>query len=289
MSDTPPVAVITGTTHGIGRIVSGELARAGYAVFMLCRDVPAAQILGRELAARFPRARLSVLPCDLARLSSVRECAAALARATARIDLLINNAGTVSLAPRRSADGLELTFAVNHLGPFLLTQLLLPLLAPRGRIVNTASRIHFRAGRCTAAAVNDPGVRYRSREAYARSKLANVQHTFALAHRLAATGMTVNCLHPGVVSTNLLPAWLRLLKPLLSPQVFDAERGAHTTLHLALDARVGGLSGLYFDEYQRPQPAAPLARDVALQEELWQMSCDWVGLPPALPDLSLRH
>ncbi|MBS0377780.1 MAG: SDR family NAD(P)-dependent oxidoreductase [Proteobacteria bacterium] len=289
MSKASPVAVITGTTHGIGRIVSRELARAGYAVFMLCRDVPAGAALGRELAARFPRARLSVLPCDLAQLASVRECAAALTAAAPRIDLLINNAGTVSLAPRRSADGFELTFAVNHLGPFLLTGLLLPQLAPQARIVNTASRIHFRAGRCTAAAVTDPGARYRSREAYARSKLANVQHTFALARRLESTGISVNCLHPGVVSTNLLPRWLRLLKPFLSAQVFDAERGAHTTLHLALDARVGGRSGLYFDEYQRPQPAAPLAQDVALQEELWQMSCDWVGLPRALPDLPVRH
>ncbi len=277
------VAVITGTTHGIGRIVSRELARAGCTVFMLCRDLPAAGALQRELAGAFPRAQVHVLHCDLARLASVRECARQLAAVAPRVDLLINNAGTVSLRPRRSAEGFELTFAVNHLGPFLLTGLALPLLAPRARIINTASRIHFRAARCTAAAVTDPGTRYRSRDAYARSKLANVQHTFALARRLASSGISVNCLHPGVVATNLLPSWLRLIKPLLSPQVFDAERGSRTTLHLALDARVGGLSGLYFDEYQRPQPAAPLAQDLELQEELWQMSCDWVGLPRELP------
>jgi len=90
----------------------------------------------------------------------------------------------------------------------------------------------------------------------------------------------VNCLHPGVVATNLLPRWLRLIKPLLSPVILDDERGAQTTLYLALAAEVAGLSGLYFDENQKPQPAAPSALDENLQESLWNQSCEWVGLTP---------
>ena len=104
-------------------------------------------------------------------------------------------------------------------------------------------------------------------------------HTFALARRMAGTGISVNCLHPGVVATNLLPRWLRVIKPLLTPVVFDAERGARTTVHLALDQSVAGVTGRYFDEYQLPRAASPLANDVELQESLWNMSAVWTGAP----------
>jgi len=276
-------AVITGTTHGIGRVTSRELAAAGAEVVMLCRDLAAGEELRYELRATLPRARLHVLECDLASLASVRTCAARLRAEHPRIGLLINNAGTVNLAHRRSLDGFELTFATNYLGPFLLTGLLQPQLGRGARIVNVASRIHYR-GQLDLESVTDPRAAYSSQRAYAQSKLANVLHTFALARRLADSQVSVNCLHPGVVATNLLPRWLRLVKPLISRPVFDAERGARTTLHLALDERVAGLSGLYFDEHQRPQPAAPLARDLGLQEALWSASCRWVGVDsPRLP------
>jgi len=272
------LAVITGTTHGIGRVTCRELARSGKTVVMLCRDVRAAGAVRDEVRRRAPRARLEVVHCDLASLASVRKAAAIVRRDYPRLGLLVNNAGMVSTRRRTSVDGFELTFATNHLGPFLLTALLSDHLDEAARVVMVASRIHYR-GRLDLDAVTDARARYGATAAYAQSKLANVMHTFALARRLAGTGISVNCLHPGVVSTNLLPRWLRVIKPLITKVMFDAERGARTTLYLALDQSVAGITGRYFDEYQLPRDASPLANDVALQESLWNMSAAWTGVP----------
>ena len=272
------LAVITGTTHGIGRVTSRELARAGKTIVMLCRDVAAASAVRDEIMRHSPRARVEVVRCDLASLASVREAAAAVRRDYPPLGLLVNNAGMVSTRHRTSVDGFELTFATNHLGPFLLTALLSDHLDKAARIIIIASRIHYR-GRLDLAAVTDARAGYGATAAYARSKLANVMHTFALARRMAGTGISVNCLHPGVVATNLLPRWLRVIKPLFTPVVFDAERGARTTVHLALDQSVAGATGRYFDEYQLPRAASPLANDVELQESLWTTSAVWTGAP----------
>jgi len=126
--------------------------------------------------------------------------------------------------------------------------------------------------------VADPHARYRSMAAYSRSKLANIMFTFALARRLEGSGVTANCLHPGVVATNLLPQWLRLLQPLLSRVLFDSERGAQTTLYLALSSEVASVSGRYFDEHHVARIASPTANDVPLQELLWSTSERWTGL-----------
>jgi NAD(P)-dependent dehydrogenase (short-subunit alcohol dehydrogenase family) len=272
------LAVITGTTHGIGRVTCRELARAGKTVVMLCRDLKAAAAVRAEVRRHAPRARLEVVHCDLASLASVRQAAAVVRRDYPPLGLLVNNAGIVSTRHRTSADGFELTFATNHLGPFLLTALLLDHLDDAARIVMVASRIHYR-GRLDLATVTDARARYRATAAYAQSKLANVLHTFALSRRMAGTGISVNCLHPGVVATNLLPRWLRVIKPLISRVMFDAERGARTTLYLALDPGVAGITGRYFDEYQLPREASPLANDVELQESLWNMSVKWTAAP----------
>jgi NAD(P)-dependent dehydrogenase (short-subunit alcohol dehydrogenase family) len=269
-----PLAVVTGTTHGIGRVTAIELARAGYAVAMLCRNVEAAAALQAQIAAQVPHASVRVIHCDLSSLQSVRACAQTLQAQFDRIALLINNAGMVSTRRRMSIDGFELTFATNHLGPFLLSSLLLDRMAAPARIINVASRAHLR-GKLDLERVRDPRARYSGIEAYAGSKLANVLFTFALARRLAGRDITTNCLHPGVVATNLLPAWLRLVKPLISRVIFDVERGARTTLYLALAERVGTISGCYFDEHQQVQTASPLANDVELQESLWRASERW--------------
>jgi NAD(P)-dependent dehydrogenase (short-subunit alcohol dehydrogenase family) len=273
------VAVITGTTHGIGRVTSRELARAGRTVVMLCRDVTAAAALRDEIGAHTPGAAIHVVHCDLASLGSVRESAAVVRREFRQIGLLINNAGMVSSRHRMSADGFELTFASNHLGPFLLTALLSDRLSASARVINVASRVHYR-GRIDFERISNPRARYNSMAAYAQSKLANVLHAFALARRYSGTRVCVNCLHPGVVATNLLPAWLRAVKPLISRVIFDPERGARTSLYLALSNEVAGISGRYFDENQLPQPAATLANDLQLQESLWQASARWVGVAP---------
>ncbi|MBV8405063.1 MAG: SDR family oxidoreductase [Gammaproteobacteria bacterium] len=272
------LAVITGTTHGIGRVTSRELACAGKTVVMLCRDVTAAGVVRDEIRQHAPAARVEVVRCDLASLASVREAAAAVRRDYPPIGLLINNAGMVSTRRRASPEGFELTFATNHLGPFLLTALLADHLDKAARIVMVASRIHYR-GRLDLAAVTNAQAPYGATAAYAQSKLANVLHTFALARRMAGTDITVNCLHPGVVATNLLPRWLRIIKPLISRVMFDAERGARTSLYLALDPSVAGTTGRYFDEYQLPRPASALANDVELQESLWRKSAEWTGAP----------
>jgi NAD(P)-dependent dehydrogenase (short-subunit alcohol dehydrogenase family) len=271
------VAVITGTTHGIGRVTSRELARAGRTVVMLCRDVAAGEAQRDEIIRQIPGAAVHVVGCDLASLGSVRAAAGAVRGAFGRIGLLINNAGMVSSRHRMSIDGFELTFASNHLGPFLLTALLSDRLSDTARVINVASRVHYR-GRIDFERITNVRARYSSMAAYAQSKLANVLHTFALARRFAGTGICANCLHPGVVATNLLPRWLQIVKPLISRVIFDSERGARTTLHLALSGEVAGVSGLYFDENECPQPAAPLANDPQLQQSLWQASAAWVGV-----------
>ena len=272
------VAVITGTTHGIGRVTSRELARAGRTVVMLCRDLPAAQAVRREILELVPDASIDAVHCDLASLGSVRRAAELVRARYQDIALLINNAGMASVRHRMSPDGYELTFATNHLGPFLLTTLLTECLHQNARVINVASRAHIR-GRMDFEQITNPHLRYNSMAAYAQSKLANVLYTFALARRLAARGIRVNCLHPGVVATNLLPRWLRLIKPLLS-RVIDPERGARTTLYLALASDVADVTGEYFDEFQQRQPAARLATDVGLQETLWEKSARWTGVAP---------
>jgi NAD(P)-dependent dehydrogenase (short-subunit alcohol dehydrogenase family) len=278
MTQAGDIAVITGTTHGIGRVTSRELARAGYTVVMLCRDVAAARTVEREIREQAPAASVQTVRCDLASLGSVRECAAEVRSSFGPIRVLVNNAGMASWRHRMSVDGFELTFATNHLGPFLLTHLLLDRMDEQcGRIVTVASRAHAR-GRLDLDRVRDPKAPYRGMTAYAQSKLANVLHTFALARRLAASRVTANCLHPGVVATNLFPKWLRLAQPLMRRMIFDAERGARTTLHLALANEVAGISGRYFDENQKAQPASALANDLELQELLWRRSAAWVGV-----------
>jgi NAD(P)-dependent dehydrogenase (short-subunit alcohol dehydrogenase family) len=273
------LAVITGTTHGIGRVASRELARAGKTVVMLCRDVAAAGAVRADILRQAPRATIEVVRCDLASLASVRAAAAIVRRDYPRLGLLVNNAGMVSTRHRTSVDGFELTFATNHLGPFLLTALLLDHLDQAARIIMVASRIHYR-GRLDLDTITNGRTRYGATAAYAQSKLANVMHTFALARRMAGTDISVNCLHPGVVATNLLPRWLRVIKPFITRVMFDAERGAQTTVHLALDPGVAGVTGRYFDEYQLARAASPLANDVGQQELLWKMSATWTGAPP---------
>ena len=277
MSEGRPVAVITGTTHGIGRVTARELALAGYRLLMLCRNPGLAADFGAELRRSTPAAEVATIPCDLSAQASVRRAAGEVLRTAPAIDLLVNNAGIVSTRHRMSVDGFELTFATNALGPFLLTELLRGAIRPPGRIVNVASCAHLR-GTLDLDTVPDPQARYRPVAAYNRSKLANVMHTLALARRLEGSGITANCLHPGVVATHLLPRWLQVLKPLFSRQMLSEERGAQTSLYLALSPDVAGISGRYYDEHQRIADPLPAACDVAAQEALWEQSRRWVRL-----------
>jgi NAD(P)-dependent dehydrogenase (short-subunit alcohol dehydrogenase family) len=274
-SVTAPVAVITGTTHGIGAVTARELARAGFTVVMLVRDPDAGQRQARLLTETVSGACIEVIACDLASLASVAQAGAQVRQRHAALTLLINNAGRVTLSRQLSVDGYELTFATNHLGPFLLTELLRPAMASAARIVSVASCVHVK-GKADFDRVPQALGPYSAQAAYARSKLANVMHTLALARRVGSDGPTVNCLHPGVVASNLLPRWLQIIKPWITPVTFDNERGARSSLHVALHADFATRTGCYVDEYQQVVAPAALARDIEQQERLWALSAQWV-------------
>ena len=271
-----PVAVITGTTHGIGAVTARELARAGYQVVMLVRDLQAGQAQAHAIAAAVAGATPELILCDLSSLASVAAAAQQVLQAHPKLALLINNAGRVTLKRQLSVDGYELTFATNHLGPFLLTECLRPALPTGARIVSVASCVHTK-GKADFERVPGAVGGYSAQAAYARSKLANVMHTLALARRLGAAGPTVNCLHPGVVASNLLPRWLQIIKPWITPVTFDNERGARSSLHVALQPEFAVRSGCYVDEYQQVVEPSALARDIDLQEHLWALSAQWVS------------
>ena len=271
------LTVITGTTHGIGKITATELARAGHHVVMLCRDLDLARTVASDIRANVAGAAVDAIHCDLADLASVRQCADALLSRHGHIDRLILNAGMAATTRQRTASGMDLNFAVNHLGHFLLVELLRASMSPQGRIITVASRAHYR-GTLDLTAVADPHERVRPMASYARSKLANVLHCFALARQLAGGSVTANCLHPGIVATHLLPAWVRMIQRVIRGQMFDEVRGARTTLHLALSPGLGSTNGQYFDENSIPQSASLIATDVALQDRLWDRSLTWSGL-----------
>lgn len=271
-----PLSVITGTTHGIGRVTAQQLAHSGHEVVMLCRDVLLAERVAADLRLQTPAAAVRVVRCDLASFDSVRAAATTVRGDFGCIDRLILNAGMAATTRQRDARGMDLNFAVNHLGHFLLAELLRDRMAARGRIISVASKAHYRA-RLDLDAVADARERIAPMASYARSKLANVLHCFALARRLEGSDVTANCLHPGVIASHLLPRWVQFFQRFVRGQMFDEERGARTTLHLALAPDLEG-NGFYFDENAQPRTASALAQDVTLQEALWQRSLQWVGL-----------
>lgn len=267
-------AVVTGSTHGIGLVTARELARAGWRVLMLVRDPALGAQVQAAIGAAAPGSRVEVVRCDLASLASVRAAADEVAQRAPRLQLLVNNAGTVSLRQAFTTDGFERVFAVNHLGPFLLTERLRPALAAGAQVINVASCVHAQATLDLGAVEGHARhPRYRAQAAYAQSKLANVLHALALARQ----GVRANALHPGIVHTHLLPWWLDRLKPLVRRGMVDAAQGARSTLFLALDPRAAALSGAYVDERQRVVAPAPLARSQALQDALWAASERWVA------------
>ncbi len=288
-----PVCLITGTTSGIGRETAQALAADGYQLVMACRDEIRAGELRRALIEESGNEAIDVLRCDLSSLASVRRAVAEFRSRHDRLDLLINNAGTMTTRFQRSADGLELTLAANYLGPWLLTRLLLdPLLAAApARIVTVASAVHLRGSIDPTTLRTEQGRGYSGLAAYARSKLGNVMATLSQAEKLEGTGITANCLHPGVVSTNITGdtnALLRLGMKLISPLILSEARGAATSLHLARDPSLSGTSGCYFDEHQAIAEPAETARDRGEREALWVWSSRFCDLPPAWPDTARR-
>lgn len=218
---------------------------------------------------------------DLASLADVRRLASEINARYGRLDVLINNAGLATSRREFTVDGLERQLAVNHLAPFLLTNLLLPKLkasAP-ARIVNVASNAHRRAT-LDLGDLNWERRPYSAFKAYGATKLANILFTRELASRLKGSGVTANCLHPGVVATNIfsgLGVLGRLFGVVSRPFLLSASRGAETTVHLATAADVAGTSGEYFAR-RRPVDTSAAGRDEAMGRRLWEQSAAMTGI-----------
>lgn len=273
------LCVITGATSGIGLITAERLAAMGARLVLVGRDRARGEAALARIKALAPRAEVSMHYADLARLDALRTLAAGLA-ALSRIDVLINNAGAMFAARELTPDGLERTFALNHLAYFVVTQGLAErLAATRGaRIVNTASDAHRGA---TLELDDLQSVRgYGPMQAYGRSKLCNILFTRELARRLQGTGVTANSLHPGFVATRFGDQSGGLISGVFWLAKFFAispAEGAKTIVHLAASPDLEGVSGKYFYRCRETSPT-PAAQDDRAGLALWERSAQVAGV-----------
>lgn len=270
------VVVITGANIGIGRAVAEDLAGRGARLRLLCRSLEKAAPVIEDLKARAGHDDVTAIACDLGSLSSVRTAAAELLAKDEPLHVLVNNAGVAGQRGLTS-DGFELHFGVNHLGHFLLTNLLLDRIRASGpaRIVHVASGSHFKAKGLDWDAVRRPTASISGLPEYAASKLGNVLFCAELARRLAGSDVTTYAVNPGRVASNI---WQRLpwpIRPLFKLTMLTTQQGAFSTIRAASD--LDGESGHYFDKRARPQTASAPARDAALARELWARSEGWVA------------
>jgi dehydrogenase/reductase SDR family protein 13 len=273
------VCLVTGASTGIGRVTAEDLARRGGHVILAgrseARTTPVVEAIRRSTG----NAGVEFLPVDLSDLGSVRSAAAAFLSRGLPLHALVNNAGLAGVRGL-TPDGFEITWGTNHLGPFLLTLLLLDRLkeSTPSRIVNVASRAHYRARGIDWDAQRLPARSTGGIHEYSVSKLANVLFTKELARRLAGSGVTTYSLHPGVVATDIwreLPWGLRHLAKLF---MISPEEGARTTLHCTTAPEPSLTSGAYYDSCKPVRPSRA-ADDPALASELWRRSVDWTGAP----------
>jgi NAD(P)-dependent dehydrogenase (short-subunit alcohol dehydrogenase family) len=269
-----PVILVTGSTDGIGKATAAELlSRGGAAVIIHGKSEKEVRVAQRELARRSGGERPDTVTADFSDMDQIRWMAEDLLTRYSSLNVLINNAGTYQKTRQFSEQGIELTFAVNYLGPFLLTGLLLPLLrkgAP-ARIVTVASSAHEDVDRIDW---NDlpAWYHYRAWDAYALSKFADITFTYMLARKIAGTGVTVNCLHPGVTNTQILKTAFPGVSG-ISP-----EEGAQTSVYLALSPHVTPISGRYFDG-KKAVPSSKLTRNRTVQERLWKLAEELTNVP----------
>jgi NAD(P)-dependent dehydrogenase (short-subunit alcohol dehydrogenase family) len=277
--------LITGATSGIGKETARALADQGARVVVGGRNAQKAEKTVAWIKAETGNEAVDYLLADFASLDAVREMAAQFRARYDRLDGLINNAGAYYATRQESADGIELTLAVNHLAHFLLTHLLLDLLrvsAP-ARIVNVSSVAHQRATMDFDNLEFESG--YSQIGAYGRSKLCNILFTYELARRLEGSGVTANALHPGLVATNIgsnnFPVYGRPLRKLAKKVInragLSAEEGAETVIYLAASPEVEGVTGRYYYKKQSVE-SSPLSYDEAVGRRLWEVSAALVGL-----------
>lgn len=278
-------AVVTGATNGIGRVSARALAQMGAKLILVARDARRAEDTRAEILRAAPGADVTIVLADLSSQAEVRRAAAEILATGAPIHVLLNNAGVTQLTRSETVDGIETTFAVNHLAYYLLTLLLLERIrasAP-ARIVNVASDAHRFGGPLD---FDDLGATksFSWMGVYGRSKLANILFTRELARRLEGTGVTVNCLHPGAVRTGLgqnndAPI-LKLLVKVAQLFMRSPEKGAETSIWACSAPELAKVSGRYFADRRERTPNA-LALDDAAARRLWDVSAELVSLSPS--------
>jgi NAD(P)-dependent dehydrogenase (short-subunit alcohol dehydrogenase family) len=271
--------LITGGSSGIGASTTARLAELGAQVVVSCRDVEKGR---RYFADHSQVANIDILPLELGSFSSIRKFAAHVLNSYPKIDVLINNAGLIPVEYLETEDGYELTFGVNFLGPFLLTQILLDRLiqSEPARIIHVSSVAHKRAVPNLEAFYSPSGEReakFRWMKHYSQSKLANILYSNWLAEQLRGAGVTSNALHPGLVNTEIIrgfPRWAEWGWKWISK---TPNRGAQTSIHLASSDELSEVSGLYFVN-RKAAKTASFALDASLGRALCQRSLEEVGL-----------
>ena len=276
------VCLITGATSGIGKATAMGLANMGASVVMVGRDQGKGEAVMAEIKEKSANASVDLMLADLSSQEQIRRLADEFKEAYPRLDVLINNAGLFRSERITTADGLEMTFAVNHLAYFLLTKLLLDVLkaSASSRIVNVSSGDHNNGAIDFDDLQGEKG--YKGAKAYSQSKLADVLVTYELARRLEGTGITANCLHPGAgVRTNFgsgVSGVFGLIVRALRPFMISPEKGAETSIYLASSPEVEGLSGRYFVKKAEAR-SSDVSYDESRARRLWEVSAELTNLP----------
>jgi NAD(P)-dependent dehydrogenase (short-subunit alcohol dehydrogenase family) len=271
------VALVTGGNSGIGRVAATGLAKRGFHVFIACRSAERSRPVLDEIRGAAGSNSIEFLSLDLGDFDSIRKCAETFLSRGAPLHLLVNNAG-VAGARGMTRSGFELAFGVNHMGHFLLTQLLSGRIkdsAP-ARVVTVASTAHYRAAGVDWEAVRKPSASTTAMPEYSVSKLCNVLFSAELGRRLAGTGVSTYSLHPGVVATDIWRSVPWPFRPLIKLAMISPERGAATTLFCATSPDVAHETGCYYDNCRSKRPSAA-AQNLALAAELWERSERWVA------------
>jgi NAD(P)-dependent dehydrogenase (short-subunit alcohol dehydrogenase family) len=271
---TGRICLITGANSGIGKVTALELAKQGMEVLMVCRDMKRGEEARQEIVTQSVNTNVHLYQCDLGVQADIIKLVQEVKRDFTSLDILINNAGLIIPERQTTPDGYEATFAINHLGPFLLTNLLLELLkkSREPRVITVSSEAH-RLARLNFAYLASPPT-YGAWLAYGNSKLANILFTKYLAEQVKPFGITANCLHPGVVATRFGKGNSGLIKTifsLFSPLLISAERGAETTIYLATSPEVKQMTGLYFDK-KKPKTPSKEALSPYNAQKLWELS-----------------
>jgi NAD(P)-dependent dehydrogenase (short-subunit alcohol dehydrogenase family) len=271
--------VITGATSGIGEAAAEALAGKGARIVFVARNADKARALLARLKTINPGADHDWVRADLSTIAAMKAAGLALAEKAPKIDVLVNNAGAMFDRREVTADGLEMTFAVNHMAYFVVTEVLRPNIVAGGRIVSTASGAHAFAALDFDDLQSAKG--YAGFRTYGRSKLCNVLWTRALARRLEGSGVTANCFHPGGVSTGFgsnLKGPLALILGLAKPFMLGPAQGADTLVYLASSDAVAGKTGGYWAKRKLTAPSAD-GRNDANAERLWALSANIAGMP----------